>query len=137
MDREDVLKVKKRVLGKAGASFNRQEGNKRGYKYPLCCKSWSGVSLDLEEQGWTNKLIEAGFDPSLPTCWVLEGLLYYLEPSAVPSILCEAAQVSSPGSTIFASIVSYEFVEELKTREVYKDKQSIMSGRSAIWLTSS
>lgn len=126
VDRADVLRVKASVLSRAGASFSRERNSRA--KFPLKCKSWIGVPLDLEEMGWTKKLIAAGFDLSRPTCWVLEGLLYYLEPSSVPLILREAASISAPGSTLFASIVSFEFVQELQTREVYKDKSSIMSG---------
>ena len=123
VDRADVLNVKRRVLAKAGATFSSNKGQA---KYRLCSKSWSGVPLNLEERGWTEKLIASGFDPSKATCWVLEGLLYYLEPSSVPCILKEAAQVSASGSTLFASIVSFEFVEALKSRADL-DKKSIMS----------
>jgi O-methyltransferase involved in polyketide biosynthesis len=35
--------------------------------------------------------VAAGLDPSLPTAWLAEGLLYYLEPSCVGAML----QVSS------------------------------------------
>jgi hypothetical protein len=43
----------------------------------------------------------------------------------VPAILSEAAQVSAQGSTLFASIVFFEFVEALKAKAL--DKNSIMS----------
>jgi O-methyltransferase involved in polyketide biosynthesis len=33
--------------------------------------------------GGTDRLLAAGLDPTLPTAWLAEGLLYYLEPSCV------------------------------------------------------
>eukprot|EP00955_Chlamydomonas_euryale_P060504 357733-Chlamydomonas_euryale.AAC.8 len=120
----------------------------------------AGVALDLQEENWSDKLIASGFSPKQPTAWVLEGLLYYLQPDTVPSmlkcefcqdlyaalsdqvsnthqinaILCalrvcsqEAARVSARGSTLVASIVDADFVENLKKQDTFKDKQSLMS----------
>jgi O-methyltransferase involved in polyketide biosynthesis len=36
---------------------------------------------------WTAELVAAGLDPSLPTAWLAEGLLYCLEPSCVGAML--------------------------------------------------
>lgn len=33
-----------------------------------------GVEADLSKTGWDGELFEAGFDPSLPSAWILEGL---------------------------------------------------------------
>ncbi|KAG1667862.1 hypothetical protein FOA52_011050 [Chlamydomonas sp. UWO 241] len=125
VDRADVLRAKKKALRRAGASF---EAGKVKAKHPLAAAEWSGVALDLQEPGWSAALLAAGFSPSKPTVWVLEGLLYYLEPEAVPAMLKEAASVSAPGSALVASIVDAEFVERLKASEAYKDKESLMSG---------
>ncbi|CAN0432315.1 unnamed protein product, partial [Ectocarpus sp. 12 AP-2014] len=32
------------------------------------------VEADLSVEGWQGELFEAGFDPSLPSAWILEGL---------------------------------------------------------------
>ena len=33
-----------------------------------------GVEADLSQIGWEGELFEAGFDPALPSAWILEGL---------------------------------------------------------------
>lgn len=52
------------------------------YKYPLKAGSWTTVAADLQQPGWTAALLAAGLDPAQPTCWVAEGLLYYLQVGA-------------------------------------------------------
>ncbi len=48
----------------------------------------AGVTADLQVPGWAARcLLARGFDPRAPTAWVLEGLLYYLQPSTVPVLL--------------------------------------------------
>lgn len=86
VDRSDVLRAKRRLLERAGAAFAAEEGSVRA-GHPLCCSSWAGVPLDLQEAGWAEELKAKGFRPSQPTVWVLEGLLYYLEPDSVPAML--------------------------------------------------
>ena len=56
--------------------------------------------------GWARELRRAGHDPSLRTAWVLEGLLYYLEPGVVDDVLRGTASLSAPGSTLVASVVN-------------------------------
>lgn len=42
---------------------------------------------DLNQPGWDQQLLAAGFDPARPTVWVAEGLLYYLQPEAAQELL--------------------------------------------------
>ena len=56
--------------------------------------------------GWARGLRRAGHDPSLRTAWVLEGLLYYLEPRVVDDVLRGTASLSAPGSVLVASVVN-------------------------------
>ena len=44
-----------------------------GAKYPLKAASYVSCSVDLENQQWVDGLIAEGFDPEIPTCWILEG----------------------------------------------------------------
>jgi len=50
---------------------------------------------------WVKKLSEAGFDSSLPTTWLLEGLLYYFTEQQVISLLDEIRSISAPRSVSF------------------------------------
>ena len=56
--------------------------------------------------GWADALRRAGHDPSLRTAWLLEGLLYYLEPRVVDDVLRGTARMSANGSTLVASVVN-------------------------------
>jgi methyltransferase (TIGR00027 family) len=47
---------------------------------------------------WREPLLAAGFDPSQPTTWVLEGLMPYLDAAAQHAVLGEIAALSAPGS---------------------------------------
>ncbi|HKS01409.1 MAG TPA: SAM-dependent methyltransferase [Arthrobacter sp.] len=47
---------------------------------------------------WREPLLAAGFDPSQPTTWVLEGLMPYLDAAAQHAVLGEIAALSASGS---------------------------------------
>jgi methyltransferase (TIGR00027 family) len=55
------------------------------------------VATDLRED-WSAALRGAGFDPSLPTAWLAEGLLIYLPDDAKASVVAAVAELSAPGS---------------------------------------
>jgi len=48
------------------------------------------VAVDLRT-GWSGALRDAGFDPSAPTAWLAEGLLFYLDAASVEAMLTAAA----------------------------------------------
>lgn len=70
---------------------------------PLC--DLIRLSVDLSNPEWVALLINAGFSSELPTFWILEGLVYYLEREMVGALLKKAAQISREGSKIFVDIV--------------------------------
>lgn len=57
------------------------------------------VGADLRED-WPAAVREAGFDPTLPTAWLAEGLLYALPPDAADVLLDRITELSAPGSTL-------------------------------------
>ena len=67
-------------------------------KYPLKAASYISCSVDLENQQWVDGLIAEGFDPEIPTCWILEGLVMYLSPAAVSKLLTGMHAASAVGS---------------------------------------
>ena len=67
-------------------------------KYPLKAASYISCSVDLENQQWVDGLTAEGFDPEVPTCWVLEGLVMYLSPAAVSKLLKGMHAASAVGS---------------------------------------
>ncbi|KAL3896541.1 MAG: hypothetical protein SGPRY_013247, partial [Prymnesium sp.] len=53
---------------------------------PLAVASRAVVATEFTERGrWAADLVAAGFDPTVPTVWLLEGLLMYLSMVAVLS----------------------------------------------------
>ncbi|NBE54102.1 SAM-dependent methyltransferase [Streptomyces sp. YC537] len=57
------------------------------------------VPTDLRED-WPSALRAAGFDPGLPTAWLMEGLLYALTSDAADLLLDRVTANSAPGSTV-------------------------------------
>ncbi|MFG2115232.1 SAM-dependent methyltransferase [Streptomyces sp. NPDC048718] len=64
------------------------------------------VAVDLTAADWEQRLIAAGYDPSLPSTWLLEGLLYYIPEADTHRMLDRVAALMAPGSRIAADIVN-------------------------------
>lgn len=64
------------------------------------------VAVDLTSPDWERDLCDAGYDPALPSTWLLEGLLYYIPEPDTHRILQRVAAISAPGSRIAADIVN-------------------------------
>jgi methyltransferase (TIGR00027 family) len=62
------------------------------------------VPIDLRFD-WPKALREAGFDPSMPTAWLAEGLLMYLPADAQDRLFEEVTELSAAGSRISAETV--------------------------------
>ncbi|QRP46439.1 SAM-dependent methyltransferase [Amycolatopsis sp. FDAARGOS 1241] len=82
LDLPDVLRFKDDVLGGA---------------QPRCARI--EVPADLRDE-WGAKLIAAGFDAGVPTAWLAEGLLVYLEHAEAAQLLEEVTRLSAPGSRV-------------------------------------
>ena len=59
------------------------------------------VPIDLRFD-WPKALREAGFDPSVPTAWLAEGLLMYLPADAQDRLFEQVTELSAAGSRISA-----------------------------------
>jgi methyltransferase (TIGR00027 family) len=57
------------------------------------------VGIDLRED-WPTALKAAGFDPTIPTAWLAEGLLIYLPPDAQDRLFDTITTLSAPGSSV-------------------------------------
>lgn len=84
VDQPKVLEFKDRVLAEQGA----QPASERRI-----------VDTDLRED-WTSALTAAGFDPSVPTAWLVEGLTPYLPAAAEQQLFAEIDRLSAPGSRV-------------------------------------
>ncbi|MER6569698.1 SAM-dependent methyltransferase [Streptomyces sp. NPDC001093] len=77
---------------------------------PLGCER-HGVAADLRED-WQSALRAAGFDPSQPTVWLVEGLLMYLTDAAGDAILAGVTELSAPGSRLMLEHLQAAMLEE-------------------------
>lgn len=82
VDLPPVLAFKERALGDATASCRRVV-----------------VPADLTGD-WVAALAAAGFDPTRPTAWLVEGLLIYLAAEQVAALLTAITDVSAVGSRL-------------------------------------
>ncbi len=59
----------------------------------------TSVPVDLRTD-WAIPLAAAGFDPTVPTAWLIEGLLIYLTPDGAGRLLTTVLDRSAPGSQV-------------------------------------
>ncbi|CAM9366563.1 unnamed protein product [Ascophyllum nodosum] len=102
VDQAQVLRVKKGLLMKARADGTSLEGREEGASRARIV----GVEADLSQIGWEGELFEAGFDPALPSAWILEGLTMYLEEKELVRLIEVLAGLCTPGSAFCATCVS-------------------------------
>jgi methyltransferase (TIGR00027 family) len=90
LDRPEVLGLKQDVLDSAGAR-------------PCCTRLPIGVDLTGQ---WTPPLLEAGFDSRLPSCWLLEGFLFYLPRDGIARMVDKVTDLACAGSWLGFDIVN-------------------------------
>lgn len=69
------------------------------------------VPIDFERQSLLTTLTERGYESSLRTLFLWEGVTYYLTPAAVDAVFATIAQNSAPGSSIVFDYVTQAFFE--------------------------
>jgi methyltransferase (TIGR00027 family) len=89
VDRPVVLSVKEEVLGDFESTVDRR-----------------AVGVDLRDDAWTDRLLAEGYDPTRPSTWLLEGLLYYIHEPDVHRILDRVRAMTAPGSLVAADVVN-------------------------------
>lgn len=94
---------------------------------PRCDRRPIAVNL---AQDWSAALEAAGFDRTLPTTWLVEGLLQYLEPQFVEPLFGRIDALSAPGSTLLYDVIGESMLHapQLATTKQY------MSELGAPWL---
>ena len=91
VDFPEMFQYKLSVLSEAGASS----------KFDYIC-----VNADLSLPGWTDKLVAAGFNPSLPTFWLLEGFTGYLTAEEFHAVFETMTSLSADGSRLVATFLT-------------------------------
>jgi methyltransferase (TIGR00027 family) len=62
------------------------------------------VEADFTRDPLADRLREAGFDPAVPSLFLLEGVAAYLEPAVLESVLGQFRQLAAPGSQLAISV---------------------------------
>jgi methyltransferase (TIGR00027 family) len=90
IDRDDVFRHKEPVLARlqAQAACDRRV-----------------VRQDLA-QPWAEALIQSGFDPSQPSAFLAEGLLYYLDEPSVASMFDTLRRIAATGSWLGLDVIT-------------------------------
>ena len=96
------------------------------------------VAVDLSTIGLdTEGLIKSSFDPTQRTFWIAEGLLMYLRPEKVSSLMRTSSSLSAPGSQI-----AFTFMEKGGDDRIRFNSQSKLvdwwlhrRGESFLWET--
>ncbi|TCO56091.1 SAM-dependent methyltransferase [Actinocrispum wychmicini] len=94
---------------------------------PTCTRV--GVTADLTGD-WTAELRAAGFDPTLPTAWLIEGLLMYLTPAAGNQLVAQVTDLSVPGSEL---LVEHLSAHSLATPQA--PLRDVVESQGAQWLS--
>jgi methyltransferase (TIGR00027 family) len=76
------------------------------------------VAIDLR-QDWPNALRQSGFDDSVPTAWLAEGLLMYLPGDAQDRLFEQVTELSAAGSRIAIETVG---VQAEDRRELMRER---------------
>lgn len=94
---------------------------------PRCQRVALGVDLT---EDWTETLRANGFDPGQPAVWLMEGLLQYLDESAVLTLFERVDALSAPGSVLLYDIVGKVLLDSVMLSAVREQ----MSRNGAPWL---
>ena len=81
------------------------------------------VAIDLR-QDWPTALRAAGFDPTVPTAWLAEGLLMYLPAEAQDKLFVEITELSAPGSRVSAEAIGHRDEERREQMRMRWEKMA-------------
>ena len=103
LDQAEVLRIKNGLIEQALAAGTV-------HQRPLCKRITVecdfAVSSSESLGHWSSSLRAASFDPSKPSCWLLEGLLMYLDESQQLQLLHHVTNLAAVGSQLAISHVN-------------------------------
>lgn len=76
------------------------------------------VAADLTSSGWPTQLLAAGFDPSQPAAWIVEGLLIYFDSATNDELITAVSGLSAPGSRLLCAHFGPGSLTEAQTKEM-------------------
>ncbi|MGW4423236.1 class I SAM-dependent methyltransferase [Streptosporangium sp. NPDC004631] len=103
IDREGVLAFKRHVLDGLAA---------------IPAATRRPIAVDLRGD-WAQSLVSTGFDPTVPTAWLAEGLLLYLPPAAERRLIDTVDRLSADGSSLAFEVKLGTESPEVRANPVY------------------
>ncbi|WP_405168186.1 SAM-dependent methyltransferase [Nocardia sp. NBC_01499] len=94
---------------------------------PRC--HWHPVAADLTGE-WLTALTDAGFDPTRPSVWLIEGLLMYLSDADGDALLATARRAAAPGSQLLL-----EHLQTTMLGEAGRSSRNRVESQGARWLS--
>jgi len=75
----------------------------------------NSISTDLSNINWVKDLIREGFDPNLPSFWIVEGLLGYLKDEEQNKLLGSISSISAKDSQVVGTMISETCMQSEET----------------------
>ncbi|MFM2312616.1 MAG: hypothetical protein RLZZ04_1892 [Cyanobacteriota bacterium] len=94
LDKAQVLETKKAILSDVIPT----------------CQHYFNLPADLAKP-WSHLLLEQGYQPNLPSVWLLEGLLAYLAESEVRQLLKTISQLTTTDSYLGLDLINVKCIE--------------------------
>lgn len=113
IDLPEVTQLKSQLLAELGSR-------------PTC--RLVSLTQDLR-RNWMEPLLESGFDIEQPSVWLVEGLLMYLEESAVRAILRDLSALAVPGSRLGTDMINADFLTHPSAQRLH----TYLEGINAPW----
>jgi methyltransferase (TIGR00027 family) len=87
------------------------------------------VGVDLTED-WPSALTASGFDATVASVWLMEGLLQYLDEAEVRALFARVDELSAPGSVLLYDVVGRTLLQSQAMAGLVKS----MATQGAPWL---
>jgi methyltransferase (TIGR00027 family) len=87
------------------------------------------ISLDLTGN-WKGALVQVGFNPQMPSVWLLEGFLFYLPNESITSIIDQVTSLAAPGSWMGFDIIN----RVMLTHQLSKQWVEMQAAAGAPWV---
>eukprot|EP01103_Thecamoeba_quadrilineata_P010917 TRINITY_DN248_c0_g1_i1.p1 TRINITY_DN248_c0_g1~~TRINITY_DN248_c0_g1_i1.p1 ORF type:complete len:304 (+),score=50.20 TRINITY_DN248_c0_g1_i1:87-998(+) len=114
LDFEEVIKYKDELLNSAASPTHGKGGSKA-----ILCKKRVALGVNLGDPSWPEQLKQSGFDPTVPTIWLLEGLTGYLTQEELYTFLKYIRSLSASGSRMVATFLGTNKVESLSMHKFF------------------
>ncbi|KAE9068341.1 hypothetical protein PF010_g27100 [Phytophthora fragariae] len=91
-------------VDQSGAMFEHKAEVMTELHAPLFAQNVDCIVSNLAEAGLEANLMGHGFNPTMPTFWVMEGLTPYIDRAGIVELLKAVDYLSAPGSEFWADI---------------------------------